>query len=642
MRKGPPRKSLIALAAIGMAAVFGSSSCQAPPAPGPQGVQTGVNVLFRTDMIDYDWEFNNWHAQAEYGYFILKSNGKVEHLNRNDASNNHKLSNVISCKNGNAILVGEYYYFNLGSTWLKRDIFFFNSQDFSIILRGNFQDYDTSGPTPTTDVKNIYNSNNEPIGVAFANTTQGQFVTVFCNGDYVATNECAPNCSLGSNTPTSVTYYTDKEVFSIPVPSSLASLAVDESPQGLLKRQKVKEPTNTFAQPIVSGKYTIYPEINTLNELVRFVIVDNATGDISVHPVSLSGPVGPSPYFSRAVDTPNGTFFYFGKGNTRYFYGNFDGNSLTLLGEVDGTADNVVGGDLGGSGPFYFIRSSDRRVIHYIDTGGNSGSSNPIAANAQTAYNGSTDLVLGLSDGVAVYDGTNHYTYRAGDTDATQIPSADSAPLERCRTGTVLRERTTALTCYDPAVGDSELAFLPDITPGNWTLVNPDGRDDNNWLTNNSAEYGHTGQAFFVRESNATPLRRWIMCPVGQSSCSFLQNINGYDVPQFTAQPSIVSLTGYFARTDLLNDDLQTFVWSHGSLMAGSLLPNWDLTAIADIGQAPNSACGDAGLGDTIAVEKLGSGQYHEIKVSSIPDDTSSYPMNVSYMCVSAVIGVWY
>ena len=624
MRKGPPRKSLIALAAIGMAAVFGSSSCQAPPAPGPQGVQTGVNVLFRTDMIDYDWHDADWIARGEFGYYILNGNGKVEHLNRNDASNNHELSNVISCKNGNAILEG------------SEDYFLFDAQNKEIVYKGE-------GNTPFIgDFVVIVNSNNEPVGIASPDPAQDQLVVVFCNGDYVATNECAPNCSLGSNTPTSVTYYTDKEVFSIPVPSSLASLAVDESPQGLLKRQKVKEPTNTFAQPIVSGKYTIYPEINTLNELVRFVIVDNATGDISVHPVSLSGPVGPSPYFSRAVDTPNGTFFYFGKGNTRYFYGNFDGNSLTLLGEVDGTADSVVGGDLGGSGPFYFIRSSDRRVIHYIDTGGNSGSSNPIAANAQNAYNGSTDLVLGLSDGVAVYDGTNHYTYRAGDTDATQIPSADSAPLERCRTGTVLRERTTALTCYDPAVGDSELAFLPDITPGNWTLVNPDGRDDNNWLTNDSAEYGHTGQAFFVRESNATPLRRWIMCPVGQSSCSFLQNVNGYDVPQFTAQPSIVSLTGYFARTDLLNDDLQTFVWSHGSLMAGSLLPNWDLTAIADIGQAPNSACGYAGLGDTIAVEKLGSGQYHEIKVSSIPDDTSSYPMNVSYMCVSAVIGVWY
>ena len=607
MRKCQLKKSLIALGSIGAAAVFGSTSCQAPSSPAPQGQGTGVNVLFVTDMILFEPGFPDWDTASENGYFILDQNGNIQKLSRNDANQNHDLYNAISCKNGNAILedAGDY--------------FFFDAQAKAIIFRGN-----AGG-----GYAQMFNSNGEPVGVASVDGVS-QFLVAFCNGDYVASNECV-GCSYGNVTPTSVTFYGNMpaEVFSVPFPSSLASMAVFEQPQGSLKRLQASDPLNNmFVAPIISGNYTIYPEMNG-NTLVGFAIVDNATGDISWHDVDPDYDLTAVPNMRFAVDTSNGTFFYFGATTGDIYYGKYDGSQLTELNRVN-PGSTVLEADLDGNGRFYWVESLSPTQLNYVDTSGSAGSVG-LAAALNAVYDTTNQRILALTDGVVVHDGA-HKTYSAGAGSADPVPAGDATnAITNCQ-AEVLGERTSNLTCYDPTAGSNEVSYIPSTDTNNWELANPDSLTVASALRPvGSGFYGLVGQQFFVGSWTG----EWYMCQVGQTTCSALQNVTTFDT-MFSPVPVVNGVSGYFAWIDLVNDTFRTFVWSHGLTAF-----NWDMTKIADLGRLPNSVCGDAGLDDTIIVEELGSGQYHEIKVSSVPDDTSVTPTDSAYQCADRIINVW-
>lgn len=643
MRGFSPKKGLVALGAIGAFAVFGSWSCQNPSATAPQGQQTGINVLFQASLLVFDPEDADWDDLDEFSYLVLDKNGNIKELSRNDANNNHNLSNVISCKNGNAILEDQ------------EDYFLFNSRDLSIIFKGSADSAETHG---------IFNSNNEPVGVASADQVDGELLVVFCNGDYVATNEC-PNCQIGNVTPTSVSFYSRDEVFSVTVPSSLASQAVYENPQGLLKRASTSKPlTNNFVAPVVSERYTIYPEVSGLApEITGFAIVDNVTGDIDTVTLNLPFNVGGAITWRLGVHTASGVTV-FGIGNSalgKILLAKYDGNQFNEIARL-----NLPGGvsfrdhNFDGNGIFYYIRSDQPGDIIHIDTLGNSGSDSIAPASFSMVFHcvppaTCRQWILPTTDGVLLSDGTNFYTYQPG-TGLTNLTAPDDEPAKRC-TREVFDQRKPTMTCYDKSAGANEVAYLPSIDPNTWVLANPDGIDvDNNLrgyinhptFPSDRVNYGSTGQHFYVADQLGT----WYRCQIGTTSCSSLQNITVFDsafapaslffTPPFlehnsiTPPPTINTGTGFIARVDLINDQRDVFKWSHGWWRF-----SWDGTILADIVQQPNSQCGQAGMGDIIVTEKLGSGRYNQIKVSSIPDDSSQTPVEMQYQCPHSIIHVW-
>ena len=610
MRKRPLKKSLIALGAIGAAAVFGSSSCQAPTAPSEQGQQTGVNVLFLMDYVYFDTTTQLWTTKGEMEYAILDQNGNLKQLKRNDASNFHTLSREVSCKDGSAILEG------------SDDYFYFDPSNESIIFLGN-ADHANQAFILTQDGTRI--------GLVSADNFSDQFLVAFCNGDYVSSNECS-NCEIGSVTPTSVSFYGENpaEVFAVQVPSSLASQAVFENPQGSLKRLKPPDPINNiFLQPIVSGKYTIYPEVDSAtNQIVdAFVVVDNLTGDITRLDLSSNFNTNGPPDLMGSVDTTSGTFFYFGSSTGDIFYGKIQNSALQTIATISPGA-NILDIDVDGSGVLHYVVSGlNQDQLNSVDTSGTTYNVSPSGNALQAAYAGA-QVILALSDGVVVNDGTDHFTYTAG-ASPTQVTDANAiSSLANCA-NEVFLERSSSVTCFDPGNGSGELSFLPDVDPNNWKLVNPDSMDVNNNLNT----HGIANQVFYVRGPSY-----WYTCPLNQNSCTNLQNVTSFDTSVFSINPLLRYTAGYMTRVDLINDDLQPFTWMHWNFV----FSNWDRTKIVDADFISHSPCTEAGYFDIFVTERLGSGKYNKIKVSNVPDDLTFIPTDATFKCpVWWVVNVW-